>query len=98
MSPPTIENKLVMIMAYDKNGVIATDRVPLGSTVTAAYYRKLLQEVLRPKIRQKRFAMFVAGVLILHDNARHHASGAQYRKFWKSMYGKCFPTRHTVLT
>jgi len=22
----------------------------------------------------------------------------QYRKFWKSMDGKCFPTRHTVLT
>jgi len=22
----------------------------------------------------------------------------QYRKFWKSMYGKCFPTRRTVLT
>jgi len=28
----------MMIMAYDKNGMIATDRVPLGSTVTAAYY------------------------------------------------------------
>jgi hypothetical protein len=34
--------KLMMIMAYDKNGVIATDRVPPGSTVTAAYYRKFL--------------------------------------------------------
>jgi malate synthase len=44
----------MMIMAYDKNGVIATDRVPLGSTVMAAYYTKLLQDVLRPKIRQKK--------------------------------------------
>jgi histone-lysine N-methyltransferase SETMAR len=68
--------KLMMIMAYDKNGVIATDRVPPGSTVTAAYYRKFLQEVLCPKIRRKRPAMFAAGVLILHDNARPHASGA----------------------
>jgi histone-lysine N-methyltransferase SETMAR len=59
----------LMIMAYDKNRVIATDRVPPGSTVTAAYYRKFLQDVLRPKIRQKRSAMFAAGVLILHDNA-----------------------------
>jgi histone-lysine N-methyltransferase SETMAR len=67
--------KLVMIMAYDKNGVIATDRVPPGSTVTATYYRKFLQDVLRPKIRQKLSAMFAAGVLILHDNARPHASG-----------------------
>jgi signal transduction histidine kinase len=28
--------KLMMIMAYDKNGVIATNRVPPRSTVTAA--------------------------------------------------------------
>jgi hypothetical protein len=27
----------LMMMAYDKNGVIATDRVPPGSTLTAAY-------------------------------------------------------------
>jgi len=32
--------KLIMIMAYDKNGVIATDRVPPGSTVTGAYYTR----------------------------------------------------------
>ena len=62
-------------MAYNKNGVMATDRVPRGSTVTAAYYRKFLQDVLRPKIRQKRSAMFTAGV-IFHDNARPHASSA----------------------
>ena len=68
--------KLMMIMAYDKNGVIATDRVPPGSTVTAAYYRKFLQDVLRPKIHQKRSAMFAVSVLILHDKARSHASGA----------------------
>jgi histone-lysine N-methyltransferase SETMAR len=68
--------KLMMIMAYDKNGVIATDGVPPGSTVTVAYYRKFLQDVLRPKIRQKRSAVFTAGVLILHDNARPHASDA----------------------
>jgi hypothetical protein len=47
------EVKLMMIMAHDKKGVIATDRVPPGCTVTAAYYRKFLQDVLRPKIRQK---------------------------------------------
>jgi len=55
--------------------VLATDRVPPGSTVTAAYYRKFLQDVLHPKIRQERSAMFAAGVLILHDNAQPHASG-----------------------
>jgi len=64
-------------MAYDKNGVIATDRVPPGCTVTAAYYRKFLQDILRPKICQKkRSAMFTASVHILHDNAQPPASGA----------------------
>jgi histone-lysine N-methyltransferase SETMAR len=66
----------MIIMAYDKNGVIATDRVPPGFTVTAAYYRKFLQDVLCPKIRQKRSTMFTVSVLILHDNARPRASGA----------------------
>jgi len=59
-------------MVYDKNGVIATDRVPPGSNVTASYYGKFLQDVLRLKIRPKK----VRHVLILHDNARPHASGA----------------------
>jgi len=45
--------KLMMIMAYDKNGVIATDRVSLESTVTVAYFRMFLQDVLHPQIRQK---------------------------------------------
>ena len=70
-----------MITAYDKNGVIAIDRVPPGSTVTAAYYRKFLQDVLRPKIRQKRSAMFATSVLILHDNVQPHASGAVLEKY-----------------
>ena len=64
--------KLVMIMTYDNNGVIATEclRGP------AACYGKFLQDVLRQKIRQKWSTMFAVGVLILHDNARSHASGA----------------------
>jgi len=47
-----------------------------GSTGTAAYYKKFLQDVLLPKIRQKSAAMFAAGVLILHDNARSHGTVA----------------------
>ena len=45
--------KPMMFTAYDKNRVISTERVPPGSTVTAAYYRKFLQDVFRPKIHQK---------------------------------------------
>ena len=47
--------------------VIATERVPPGSTVTAAYYRKFLQDVLRPKIRQKK---------VRHVRSRPHVSRA----------------------
>jgi hypothetical protein len=51
--------------------------VPLGgSTVTAAYYRKFLQDVLHPKIRQKRSTTVTASVLISHNNVWPHASGA----------------------
>ena len=89
--------KFVMIMAPDKNGVIATDRVPPGSTVTAAYYRKFLQDVLRPKIRQKGLP-YSQPVSSFCTIKRGLMPQMQYRKFWKSMDGKCFPTRRTVLT
>ncbi|PSN34012.1 Mariner Mos1 transposase [Blattella germanica] len=62
--------KLMMIFAYDMNGVIATNRVPQGMSVTGVYYRLFIQNVLRPKIRLRRPDMFGSGVLILHDNAR----------------------------
>jgi histone-lysine N-methyltransferase SETMAR len=67
--------KLMMFVAYDKNG-IATERVPPGSTVTAEYYRICLQDVLCQKDSPKTSAMFTAGVLILQDKAWLHDSGA----------------------
>ena len=33
-----------------------------------------------------------------HTLTRGLMPQVQYRKFWKSMDGKCFPTSHTVLT
>ena len=36
--------KQMMIFMYDCKGVIMTDRVPSGTTVTAAYYRQCLQK------------------------------------------------------
>ena len=94
-NPTEIHNALYEVCGDSL--VIATDRVPPGSTVTAAYYRKFLQDVLRPKICQKRSAMFAAGVLILHNKAQLQPQ-VQYRKFWKSMNGESFPTCRTVLT
>ena len=60
-----------MIFAYDCKGVIMTERVPSGTTVTAAYYRQFLQK-LRRMMQANRPDLLENGVLILHDNARPH--------------------------
>ncbi|KAL4154328.1 hypothetical protein QTP88_000207 [Uroleucon formosanum] len=64
--------KQMMIFAYDKLGIIVTDRVPIGSSVTGDYYKTFLAKKLRPEIRKKRPGMLQNGVSILHDNARPH--------------------------
>jgi len=48
-----------------------TDRVPSGTTVTAAYYRPFLQK-LRRKMQANRTDLLENGVLILDDNAWPH--------------------------
>jgi len=59
----------MMIFAYDCKGVIMTDRVPSGTTVTAAYYCQFLHK-LRRKMHANRLNLLENGVLILHDNSR----------------------------
>jgi histone-lysine N-methyltransferase SETMAR len=61
----------MMIFVYDCKDVIMTDRVPSGTTVTAAYYRQFLQK-LRRKMHANRPDLLENGVLILHGNARPH--------------------------
>ena len=56
-----------MILAYDCKGVIMTDRVPSGTTVTAAYYHQFVQK-LRRKTHADRPDLLENGALILHDN------------------------------
>ena len=63
--------KQMMIFACDCKGVIMTDRVPSGTTITAAYYRQFLQK-LRRKMHANAPDLLENGVLILHDNARLH--------------------------
>jgi len=43
--------KEMMIFAYDQRGIIMTDRVPCGTSVTAVYYRDWTQK-LRRKIHK----------------------------------------------
>ena len=61
--------KRMIIFAYDCKGVIMADRVPSGTTVTAAYYRQFLQN-LRHKMHANRPDLLENGVLILDDKAR----------------------------
>ena len=63
--------KQMMIFAYDCKGVIMTDRVPSGMTVTAAYNRQFLQK-LRRKMHANRPELLENCVLILHDNIWPH--------------------------
>jgi len=71
--------KQKMILAYDCKGVIMTDRVPSGTTVTAACYCQFLQK-LRRKMPANRPDLLENGVLILQDNARPHI-GKVVREF-----------------
>jgi len=61
----------MMIFAYDHRGIIMTDRVSCGTSVTAAYYRDWMQK-LRRKTRKNRPDLLGDGPLILQDNARPH--------------------------
>jgi hypothetical protein len=62
----------MVIMAFDHEGVIATDRVPVGVSVTAGYYATFWRKKLRQNIRENRTQLLESGALILHDNARPH--------------------------
>jgi hypothetical protein len=62
----------MVIMVFDHEGVIATDCVSVGISVTAGYYATFLHKKLRQKIRQNWPQLLESGALILHDNARPH--------------------------
>jgi len=75
--------KQMMIFTYDCKGVIMTDRVLSGTTVTAAYYCQFLQK-LRRKMHANRPDLLENIVLILHDNAR-----PQLGKDVRELLGRC---------
>jgi len=85
-----------MIFAYDCKGVIMIDRVPSGTTVTAAYYRQFLQK-LRRKMHANRPDLLENGVLILHDNARPHL-GKDVRELLHGYSWEVYPIRPTAPT
>ena len=57
--------KLMLILAYDVQGVILCHFVPHGKTVNAQYYAAYLQNHLRRAVRCK--LLQLQNVIILHD-------------------------------
>lgn len=81
----------MMIFADDKLRIIATDRVPIGSSATGEYYKTFSAKNVRPEICKKRPRMLKHGVSTLHDNAwppNGTPVGALLKKY------ECKPLKH----
>ncbi|KAK3702753.1 hypothetical protein RRG08_042738 [Elysia crispata] len=68
--------KVMHMIFFDMNGVILRWPVPIGTTINAQYYKKVLQDKLRPAIRKKRPGLLESGILFHHDNAPVHTARA----------------------
>jgi len=87
-----------MIFAYDHRGIIMTDRVPRGTSVTAAYeyYRDWIQ-TLRRKIHKTDLTCSWMGHSFC--TTMHAPTGGRlWPIWWVNTSGKCYLTRHTVQT
>lgn len=60
---------------WDCRGIILTDYLPKGQTITSAYYSTLLQK-LRAAVKEKRHGMISKGIRLLADNAPAHSAQA----------------------
>jgi histone-lysine N-methyltransferase SETMAR len=63
--------KIMMIVFWDKDGVLLTDYLPRGITINGPYYASMIER-LRSAILKKRRGKVSRGVLLLHDNAPVH--------------------------
>ncbi len=88
-----------MILGYGKDNIIATDQVPNGITMTAAYYQKFTYSVLCPQIQKLRPRKIDSGMSILHNDARPHAAQPVFNLFidyaWETLRN---PTYSTILS
>ena len=65
--------KVMMIVFWDKDGILLTDYLPRGTTINGSYYASIIEQ-LRFAILEKRHRKVGRGVLLLHDNASVHKS------------------------
>jgi histone-lysine N-methyltransferase SETMAR len=78
---PTLTNKKNLVTIFwDSKGVLLTDVLPCGQTITALYYCSLLDK-LRNAVQEKRRRRMLDGNLyLLQDNARPHTAQATKAK------------------
>jgi hypothetical protein len=81
--------KVMLIVAYDGEGVIISHAVPLGQNVNAAYYQHFLEHNLHPAMQRKcPHVLRDNPPCVLQDNARHVAGAVSnlllvQRWYWK---------------
>ena len=81
--------KVMHMIFFDMNGVILRWPVPIGTTINAQFYKKVLQDKLRPAIRKKRPGLLESGILFHHDNAPVHTARA-VTDVWLATSGNCW--------
>ena len=62
---------MMMIIFWDKDGVLLTEYLPRGTTIIGPYYASIIER-LHSVILEKRRSKVNRGVLLLHDNAPIH--------------------------
>ncbi|GFT46573.1 histone-lysine N-methyltransferase SETMAR [Trichonephila clavipes] len=78
----TISTRKVMATVFcDRHGVLLVKFMQQGKTINAAAYCATLTK-LRRVIQNKRRGLLMSGVLLLHDNARHHSATKSDQIFW----------------
>ncbi len=65
--------KIMMVIFWDKDGVLLTEYLQRGTTINGPYYASIIER-LRSVILEKRRGKVNLGVLFLHDNASVHKS------------------------
>ena len=60
--------KIIMVIFWSKYGILLTEYLPRGTTITGPYYASII-EWLRCAIVEKRRSKFSHGVVLLHANA-----------------------------
>jgi len=70
----TVLNKKNMAtLFWDRKGILLTEFMAPGTTITSEVYCETLNK-FRRSIQNKWRGMLTKGVVLLHDNARHHTA------------------------